>query len=243
MIFNQLVLHPLDVKNKVNDSLERKESLLLTYFNQNCLNIYFTNPVYKRLIDSQFTIYQADIGIFFALKIFGKKSIKRIDATAMNRILLEELIKNKIPVAIVGGNFQDEFVKEMVIKRGMNLTAYCNGFFSEKETPEVINNLVHSACRVVMIGMGVPKQELLALELSESLSSPIIVCVGNFFEFYFKTKLRAPIFFRKIGLEWMFRLLTEPLRLWKRYLIGIPVFFYQVIKLKLSKVDNFSNRA
>ena len=238
MIFDNLLLHPEEIKKTLQYSLERNESLLLTYFNQNCLNVYCKNPDYKKLIDNSFKVYQADIGVYFILKIFGEKNIERIDATAMNELLLNELIKNKIPIAIVGGNFQDEFVKDKAIKSGINLVAYHNGFFSEKETPEVINNLVGSACRVIMIGMGVPKQELLAGMLSEALHSQIIICVGNFFEFYFKTVLRAPLFIRKIGLEWMFRLLNEPLRLWKRYLIGIPVFFYQVIKLKFSKEDN-----
>jgi len=80
--------------------------------------------------------------------------------------------------------------------------------------------------------MGVPKQEIFAEKLSQSQNSKVIICVGNFFEFYFKLKKRAPVFVQNIGMEWLFRLFTEPSRLWKRYLIGIPVFFFKIFRIK-----------
>jgi exopolysaccharide biosynthesis WecB/TagA/CpsF family protein len=81
--------------------------------------------------------------------------------------------------------------------------------------------------------MGVPKQELFAEQLIRTSNERVIICVGNFLEFYFGTKKRAPYFLQKIGFEWMFRLLSEPKRLWRRYLLGIPLFIYRVIKIKL----------
>jgi N-acetylglucosaminyldiphosphoundecaprenol N-acetyl-beta-D-mannosaminyltransferase len=79
--------------------------------------------------------------------------------------------------------------------------------------------------------MGVPLQEKIAFELSKRINGLQIICVGNFLEFYFGTIKRAPKFLHNSGFEWIFRLLTEPRRLWKRYLIGIPVFIARIILL------------
>ena len=80
--------------------------------------------------------------------------------------------------------------------------------------------------------MGVPQQELFAEKLLRIPDSKVVICVGNFLEFYFGTKKRAPVFIQKIGMEWLFRLITEPGRLWNRYLIGIPLFIFRILKLK-----------
>ncbi len=235
MIFDKLLLNSEEIKQNVLNSIKRKESLLLTYLNQHCLNIYFKDKAYKKLIDTNFTAYQADVGVYFAMKLFGKKNIERIDATAMNEKILNEIIRDEFPMMIVGGNFGEKFIRNEAVKNGIKLVAYHDGYFAESESDTVINYINGFETNLIVIGMGVPKQEIFGYKLSQSSGSKVIICVGNFFEFYFGTKKRAPVLMRKIGIEWIFRMFSEPLRLWKRYVIGIPAFFFQVIKLKYSE--------
>jgi exopolysaccharide biosynthesis WecB/TagA/CpsF family protein len=240
MIFNKLLTDPEEIKSKLFDSIERNESLLLTYFNQHCFNIYTKNFVYKKLIDSDFTVYQADLGMYLALKLFFIKKIKRIDATKMNGVILSGLISRKYTVAMVGGNFNEEFIRRETNKRGVNFVGYYNGFFNEPKTENVIEYLNNLNAQVYILGMGVPRQELFAEKLSQSQSYKVIICVGNFLEFYFGTKKRAPVFIQNVGFEWLFRLFSEPRRLWGRYLIGIPLFFYRIIRIKFQRSKLFS---
>lgn len=235
MIFDKLLKSREDVKQKISDSIEQGETLLLTYFNQHCFNIYTKNDTYKKLIDSHFIVYQADLGVFFALKFFSEKKIKRIDATKMNEIIIEELINRKFKVAIVGGNYNEEFIQTESLRRGINFAGYINGYLDDSCTEDVIRNLNDLDSQVYFIGMGVPKQEIFAEKLSQFCASKVIICVGNFFEFYFGTKKRAPLIIQKVGFEWLFRLIQEPQRLYKRYLVGIPVFFVNIIRLKFFK--------
>ena len=237
MIFNKLLKEPEEVLNNVILSIERNQSFLLTYFNQHCFNIYCKNEVYKKVIDSYFDAYQADLGVFLALKFLEKEKISRIDATEMNQVIMNELIKKKHTLVIVGGNFDEEFIRKEAIKRGINFVGYHSGYFNESQTSDVIEYLKKFNAQVYILAMGVPLQEIFAERLSQSLNSKTIICVGNIFEFYFGTKKRAPVFIQKIGFEWMFRMLTEPQRLWKRYLIGIPLFIYRIIKIKLARTD------
>ena len=233
MIFNEALTNPSDVLNKVLNSLDLQESLLLTYFNQHCFNVYSGNVDYRKVLDTKFNIYQADLGVFLALKILFNRKINRIDATAMNQVILDELIRSKIPLVIVGGNFDYKFIHDETKKRGINLVAYNSGYFEEAQTESIIMELSKKKTRVFIVGMGVPKQELFAEKLLRIQDPKVVICVGNFFEFYFGTKKRAPVFIQKIGMEWMFRLITEPGRLWNRYLIGIPLFIYRILKLKI----------
>lgn len=232
MIFNKALTNPSDVLNKVLNSLDIQESLLLTYFNQHCFNIYSGDVEYRKLLDTKFDIYQADLGVFLALKILFNRKINRIDATAMNQVILDELIRGKIPLVIVGGNFDYKFIQDETKRRGINLVAYNTGYFEEAQTGSIIMELSKKKTRVFFVGMGVPKQELFAEKLLRIQDPKVVICVGNFFEFYFGTKKRTPVFIKKIGMEWMFRLITEPGRLWNRYLIGIPLFIYRILKLK-----------
>lgn len=235
MIFDKLLTDPKEITGLVIDSIEKNVSLLLTYLNQNCFNIYTEDKAYSQILDKKFKIYQADLGVYLATKFLERKKIKRIDATAINEMIINVLIEKEIPLIIVGGNFDSEFVLIEAKKRGINLVDYQNGYFEESKTDEIIQYLNSHNNKTFIVGMGVPRQEIFAERLSEVSNFNIVICVGNFLEFYFGTKKRAPVLIRKIGLEWMFRMLAEPKRLWKRYSIDIPMFFYRILKIKLTK--------
>ena len=98
MILDKVLTNSSDVLHKVLNSLNAPESLLLTYLNQHCFNIYISNAFYRNLLDTKFDVFQADLGIFLALRILFNKKISKIDATAMNQVILNKLIQKKIPI-------------------------------------------------------------------------------------------------------------------------------------------------
>ncbi len=217
----------------VNYSLDHSNRTLLTYLNQQCFNIYSSNKKYKNLIDNKFLVYADGAGIKFALRFIIGKNYFRFNATDLNEKIMEILLKRKIKFFILGGNFNQ---KELVTKfnRFESFVGYNNGFFLDTEFENVIEKIRTAKPDVIIIGMGVPKQEIVAEKLSRSINASLFLCVGNFFEFYFGTAKRIPVRFRNKGIEWIYRLLHEPKRLWKRYLIGIPLFILRVIRFKLT---------
>jgi hypothetical protein len=78
---------------------------------------------------------------------------------------------------------------------------------------------------MVFVALGCPKQEIWAYEYRDNLSMPIIA-VGAAFPFIGGTLAQAPAVFQRFGLEWLFRLLREPRRLWRRYLFLNPYYLY-----------------
>jgi N-acetylglucosaminyldiphosphoundecaprenol N-acetyl-beta-D-mannosaminyltransferase len=77
-----------------------------------------------------------------------------------------------------------------------------------------------SGADVVWVGLGAPKQDLMGARLREREAAPVIMCVGAAFDFLAGTKRRAPRWVRRAGLEWLHRLVSEPRRLLRRYLVG-----------------------
>jgi exopolysaccharide biosynthesis WecB/TagA/CpsF family protein len=76
---------------------------------------------------------------------------------------------------------------------------------------------------IVFVGLGCPRQEIFAYELRDSLSGPVLA-VGAAFPLLAGTLPQAPPWMQRFGLEWLFRLLAEPRRLWRRYLLLNPAY-------------------
>ncbi|MAT58929.1 MAG: hypothetical protein CMF23_13225 [Ignavibacteriae bacterium] len=173
--------------------------------------------------------------MYLALKILGQNIKSRFNASEINEQIFSFLVRDFIPVILIGGRFE----KKILNKCPMNLKMYFNGYENVENIEDLIAQINESNVKTIILGMGSPKQEKLAFEISNKIPHLHLICVGNFLEFYFGTVRRAPLLLHNTGFEWVFRLVTEPKRLWKRYLIGIPMFIIRIIKLKIE--NSFTN--
>jgi N-acetylglucosaminyldiphosphoundecaprenol N-acetyl-beta-D-mannosaminyltransferase len=97
----------------------------------------------------------------------------------------------------------------------------------EAERQAVIGRIKASGAKAVFVGLGCPRQEVWAFEYRSALGMPILA-VGAAFDFHAGTLPQAPAYLQKRGLEWLFRLVQEPKRLWRRYLILNPLYLGNV---------------
>ncbi len=230
-LFGKIIIQESKLLEIVNKSFYSQNHFLITYINQHCFNIYTTNNEYRNLIEDKFVVYADGIGINLVSRfLFGKK-YNNFNATDLNEKIMDSLFKSGIKFFILGGNFNKE---ELDQKFGLLdcFVGYNSGYFLENEFDEISIKIRSLKPEVIIIGMGVPKQEIIAAKLSELVDASLFICVGNFFEFYFGTVKRIPEKYRDKGIEWIYRLFHEPKRLWKRYIIGIPLFIFRVIKYK-----------
>jgi len=100
---------------------------------------------------------------------------------------------------------------------------------SPGELEEAAWRIRESGTDLLWVALGTPKQDLVAERLRQLDAAPVILCVGAAFDFVARTKRRAPSWMQAIGAEWLFRLATEPRRLWRRYLIGNAQFIGHVV--------------
>jgi N-acetylglucosaminyldiphosphoundecaprenol N-acetyl-beta-D-mannosaminyltransferase len=94
------------------------------------------------------------------------------------------------------------------------------------EDLEIVERIRQSGSDIVWVGLSTPKQERWMAEHVERLGRPVLIGVGAAFDFHAGMKRQAPRWMQRSGLEWLFRLLSEPRRLYRRYLLNIPLFAY-----------------
>jgi len=100
-------------------------------------------------------------------------------------------------------------------------------------TREISNRINVQKFDYIWVGIGTPKQDFLAQELSYFTSGTYIICIGAALDFLAGTKKEAPRFFQNMGLEWLFRFIQEPRRLFKRYFIKSWGFFSIILRGKI----------
>lgn len=102
-----------------------------------------------------------------------------------------------------------------------------------EEDEAVVEQINATAPDIVWVGLSTPKQERWMAAHVGRLNAPVLIGVGAAFDFHTGRKPQAPRWMQRAGLEWCFRLLTEPRRLWRRYLVNNPHFILLLLKQAL----------
>lgn len=179
--------------------------------------------------DSMFLTY------FFRLKY--KKKIDRVYGPDLMKAILsiDRINLNKHYFLSPNIETSNKFIS--FIKKSYPKTKAEFGFLpkkiSEIKEKELLENILKNKPNFIWLGIGSPKQIQLATYLKQNSSGIKIFCVGAAFDFLTGQKKQAPYLMRVYGLEWLFRLSTEPSRLWKRYLIVVPLYLSSVIWRKI----------
>lgn len=232
-LINQLIIKRRSIDEVFFDFCIDRGKRMFTYFNQNSFNIFYENNDYRQILNS-FNVYQEGIGLFLALKFLKIKEAGRIDATEVHEKMIKSLISKNEKIIFIGGRYEEnELFRRCKIAK-LNLEYYHHGYFDLNGIDDLVQNLNSKDAKFILIGMGTPKQELLAYKLSSFFTDKKIICIGNFMNYFLGYQKRAPKLLRVLQLEWFYRFLQDPYRLFKRYILGIPVFFWRVFKLKLN---------
>jgi N-acetylglucosaminyldiphosphoundecaprenol N-acetyl-beta-D-mannosaminyltransferase len=101
------------------------------------------------------------------------------------------------------------------------------------ENEEILARIAAANCEVLVVGLGAPKQELWVAANRERIAAPVALCVGATIDFLAGEKARAPVWMRRVGLEWLHRMASEPRRLARRYLrdaVQLPRLMWREIR-------------
>lgn len=134
-------------------------------------------------------------------------------ATAQVCEKLEKRLKERFPRMNVVGKYSPPLSDECVV-----------------ESPDVMDRINQAGPDILWVALGSPKQDFWMHKHRDKLEVPVMIGVGAAFDFLSGEKKQAPKWMQKAGLEWFFRLLCEPRRLWKRYLIGNSRFLFLILR-------------
>ena len=105
--------------------------------------------------------------------------------------------------------------------------------FSEEQNGQMIQAVNAFQPDVLFVGMTAPKQEKWLFRFREELQVPISMGVGSTFDYLAGRLRRAPAWMQRAGIEWVYRMMQEPRRLWRRYLVEDAPFVYHVVRQRL----------
>lgn len=115
---------------------------------------------------------------------------------------------------------------------GIQIVGYRNGYFTEKDEPEIVKQMHDSGADMMFVAFSSPKKEYWVNKYLNDIGIPFVMGVGGSFDIVAGVTERAPIWFQNHGLEWFYRFIQEPRRMWKRYIIGNAEFVKLAYKYK-----------
>lgn len=239
-IFN-IRIHPLQMSeflSIIKSNIENGDQITQVGVNSATINDLVKNEELRRAVNNADLVHIDGMSVVWALRYLGYKVPERVATPDLADEVMKMAEKEKFSIFLLGAK---ETIllscKENLLKTFPELEiAGCqNGYYMPEEEPLIVERINKVKPDILFIGMSSPKKELLFEKYRHTLNAKYILGVGGYFDIISGHLKRAPQWMQNIGMEWFFRLIQEPRRMWRRYLIGINQFLWTVLKIKFKR--------
>jgi N-acetylglucosaminyldiphosphoundecaprenol N-acetyl-beta-D-mannosaminyltransferase len=217
----------------------QKDKVLINTINAHCYNMTFRDAFYREALMRCDVLLPDGISIVWAIKWLTGQKLYKISGADLFYYEMQRLQRFGGKCFFLGStNSTLNKIKKRVTLEYQNIKiqTYSPPYkleFTAKDDAIMMELINAFQPDTLMIGMTAPKQEKWAYKHYNNLRVGHVCCIGAVFDFYAGNVNRAPKWMIKLGLEWMYRLIKEPKRMWRRYLIGNLLFtWYIIIKKK-----------
>jgi len=217
-----------------NDSTQNEGRYICVSNVHMCMET-FDNKDFKLVVNNADLVIPDGKPLFWAQKLLGQKNAQQVRGTDIMLRLCEYAEKHRVSIGFYGGTTELLYkLKNTLVNKFPNIDIACQIAppfrpLTEEEDKSFTQQINESKVRILFVGIGCPKQERWMAEHRSQLSCTMLG-VGAAFDFITGRKKEAPRWMQNLGLEWLFRLLCEPKRLWKRYIILNPRFIWHFSK-------------
>ncbi|MEX0681390.1 MAG: WecB/TagA/CpsF family glycosyltransferase [Balneolales bacterium] len=213
---------------------------LMLSANVHSINLANKHPWFMKLINSAEIVRNDSAGVLLAGKILRSPVKARLTWADFGWLLAEFCERKKLTLFFLGNNPGIPEKARDNLKRKhpeLMVAGTHHGYFKkwDEENENIIQMINRCSPDILIIGLGMPLQEKWILENKEKLKAGIIMTGGNCFTYLAGLEQRAPKWMYKNGMEWLYRFLKEPFRMFSRYIIGNPLFLYRIILQRLGK--------
>jgi N-acetylglucosaminyldiphosphoundecaprenol N-acetyl-beta-D-mannosaminyltransferase len=194
----------------------------------------YDHPDYREILNHADIVTPDGMPLVWIMRQKGKNSQDRVYGPSLMLHILDLAEKNRIPIGLYGSSNQVlDHLKAYLLNKYPGLLinySYSPPFrdLTSEEDYRIIEQMKESGMRILFVGLGCPKQEVW-MGAHKNKIPVVMIGVGAAFDFHAGIKPQASPIIQKLGLEWLFRLIHEPRRLWKRYLINNPRFIVLVL--------------
>jgi exopolysaccharide biosynthesis WecB/TagA/CpsF family protein len=213
---------------------QRRRPRHLCYVNAHSLNLSFEDEAYRTVLRRADLVLNDGVGLELAAKMRGRTFPENLNGSDFTLRLLELAAREGWRVFLYGGQ---PGVAAAASERlcasiaGLDVVGALDGF--RAETPEEIAAQIRATkADLLIVALGQPAQELWLDRHLAATGCHLGLGVGAFLDFASGRIARAPQWMNRLGVEWLFRLIQEPRRLWRRYVVGNPLFLWRAWRLR-----------
>ena len=218
----------------VQEAIENKKQIHHVAVNAGKIVQMQTNRELRESVNNSDLINADGQAVVWASRFLNKPLKERVAGIDLMHNLVNLAHKKGYSIFLFGA-------KEAVVKKVANIyrtefgpqiiAGYRDGYFSKEQEPEIAKEIANSGAQILFVAITSPIKENFLYQNREQLADiNLIMGVGGSFDVVAGVTKRAPMWMQKAGLEWFYRFLQEPGRMWKRYLLGNSKFIWLVLK-------------
>jgi len=209
--------------------------------------VFFTNVhsiyVAQRNSELMSLVNNADLvlpdgsGLKIAARLFGTPVLENLNGTDLIPKFLRQAESEGLRVFLLGGRPRVVSICRLRLQERyprLKIVGLCHGYFSNEEEKTIIGEINRTRPHVLLVGMGTPIQEQWISRHASCLNVGVCIGVGGLFDFLSGQKRRSPLWMRQLGVEWLYRFISDPRSKWERVLIEIPDFLVRIIVRRLT---------
>jgi N-acetylglucosaminyldiphosphoundecaprenol N-acetyl-beta-D-mannosaminyltransferase len=238
---NPLRLH--EVLDLVDDAIKSRNPLHIGVVNAaKIVNMSRDIALRDAVLESDIILADG-VAVVLAGKMLGKPLPERVTGIDLMFGILARGNKKHYRVYCLGATAE---ISERIAQKmaedfpGVVLAGRRDGYFNQQDEETVAREIAQAKPDVLFVAITSPKKERFMAQWSEVMQVPVVHGVGGSFDVMAGKVARAPMLWQKMGLEWLYRVLQEPRRLWKRYLVTNTAFCWLILKEVIRNIRIFS---
>jgi len=211
----------------------------LSYVNVHAVNLAQELPWFKEFLKDSLVTYCDGEGVRLGSRIIGNPLPERIAMTDWIYDVCAVAERQEWRLYLLGST--DTVLEKTTVAlrkkyAGLHIAGCHNGYFAPEDNKNIVSAINRTRPHVLIVGMGMPKQERWILDNIDSLDVPLVMNAGACFDYVAGEKRRCPGWMGRWGFEWLFRFAVEPRRLWRRYLIGNTLYLTRIVKQRFTNL-------
>ena len=210
---------------------------LVLNVNAHCLNLCYEDSALRNSLNGADVVFCDGAGVMLAARILGGRIPARITYAAWIWQLADFAAAEGFSLYFLGarpGVAQEAARRLRERYPGLRIVGVRHGYFDHSagsaENEAVLEEINAAAPDILLVGLGMPHQERWLTQNRQGLNAGVALSGGAVFDYVSRRVRRGPRILTERGFEWLARLLNEPRRLWRRYLLGNPLFLLRVLR-------------
>lgn len=213
----------------IDAALTARQPTRISFVNADCVNIAAVDASYREALAGTDWVFIDGIGMRIAGRIMDQPVRDNVNGTDLFPRLCTSLAQQGKRLFLYGARPGVAAAAAAWARArcpGLQIAGTLHGY--QPDEAEAVAAIRASGADVVLVALGAPAQETWIARNLEKTGATVAIGVGGLFDYYSGRIPRAPLWMRRLGLEWLFRLIQEPRRLWRRYIVGNAFFLGRI---------------